>query len=306
MHKNDHAKITSYVLEKLNEMRADKLKAVPEDSRQLIIQGAVNEDEFLHGPGRINNWHFYASEESPYFKPFYAYLLFKIYPSSRHLYTLRADSFSALLEKPDENKKKLFDLSGRLLHHIQDMSTPAHVIPIYHGPTMLPLLFPSTQDGFEIYSRTVIEDELKKITIPDAVFEGNIKQKDWISLYDHTASDTIQYLQSDAAKFTALVDGNSASVSLDLFWQKYNEDEARDTDTRKAGFGGYGPFGEKFGSEEILVAQVVSSTIEIRLKYYQHIYSDLLKKMVCDTIRCIQFVEKNLQDKERCGSYDCN
>jgi len=31
------------------------------------------------------------------------------------------------------NDKTLL-VSGRLTHHIQDMSTPSHVVPVYHGP----------------------------------------------------------------------------------------------------------------------------------------------------------------------------
>lgn len=69
--------------------------------------------------------------------------------TSENILNKRIKEFEELVEK---NSFKRYNKFGRILHHIQDMSTPSHVLPIYHGPKFPLYLSPKKiEDYFETF-----------------------------------------------------------------------------------------------------------------------------------------------------------
>ena len=300
MNKNDHEKITKFATKNFKHLFTSEFKKLleVEEKRSYIAEGSKKEDEGVFV--RSKNWHFYRAENSHYLKPFPLLLgLGTIHPSSRNRFI---EHTTTLANKRDtSNIESIFLLAGRIIHHIQDMSTPAHVIPIYHGPTIYPVHFPSKKDGFENFSENHIDNYLQtsKISITHNDQDRIIKESNnnMISLYDLVANRTLEYLESDNACFKAKVNGIEKTVTPDLFWLKFDPIEPHND--KRDGWGRYGPFGEVIDKK--CYFGVPSSTkkyngdnYSISFSNYKHIYTYLLKQMVVDTLTVLLYVEKNI------------
>lgn len=93
----------------------------PEEAK-MIIKGNVSEDDnFLKGLSRPINQHFYN-------------------PRKANKYWKRIQSITVRFERIAKrcfkriDSKKYFKYVGEIIHHIQDMTNPSHVVPVYHGP----------------------------------------------------------------------------------------------------------------------------------------------------------------------------
>ena len=112
-----HKKITKLALE----FCKDKLSSKILEHSSNIIQGSDDEDT-SNKISRALNWHFYRTENSKI--PKRVKLLFKT--TSEDILNKRINSMNGC----DENSDKYYNYLGRIIHHIQDMSTPSHVMPI--------------------------------------------------------------------------------------------------------------------------------------------------------------------------------
>ena len=93
-----------------------------------IIDGTKAEDR-LWGPSRVKNWHFYRRAGSPILEQT---RWLRMRPTSEYIFAERVKEMqSCAIDDP-----KRYEYLGRILHHIQDMSTPSHVRPVYHGPVL--------------------------------------------------------------------------------------------------------------------------------------------------------------------------
>lgn len=87
------------------------------------IPGAVT---LFHLVTRVTNWHFYNPQKTAFSKQK------NVEKSHKRLWAMALDG----LEKVDNKHDKLLFL-GAILHLLEDVSVPAHVMPVYHGPTTL-------------------------------------------------------------------------------------------------------------------------------------------------------------------------
>jgi hypothetical protein len=92
------------------------------------IPGAVR---LFHLLTRITNWHFYHPQE-PSPQEQHLSKQKNVEMSHKRLWKLAVEGFDTAV-KP--HNKWLF--LGALLHLTEDLSVPAHVVPVYHGPTTL-------------------------------------------------------------------------------------------------------------------------------------------------------------------------
>jgi len=289
MKPGDHRKITDYTISNFSNEFSGTFKDLITEEKDHILNGSEYEDMFFHGMGlkRLFNWHFYSSEESEYLNYFKLFGLVKISPSSRDIMKFHSANFKDHVAKKTE-KKKLLVLLGRILHHIQDMSTPSHVIPVYHSVSFMPKTFEPTPDMFEEFSHKNIDSFLLKL--------GDVKIHSYCNdyncfteIYHEAAESTLEYLESDESFLTAEVDGDKKQVSTELFWKKYVSTGSENKSVA-AGFGEYGPFAHQFG-EETIKGEYCCRQYVIKFNDYIEIYEYCLKKMVLDSIKCLKFAE---------------
>ncbi len=100
---------------------------LPAQLGEALAEGTVAEDSsLLTLRQRITNWHFYNRNQA--LKPFWF--------ANRSLdviFTRRVEALEALLAKPAADPVEVYEQAGRVLHYIQDMSVPGHVLPAYHA-----------------------------------------------------------------------------------------------------------------------------------------------------------------------------
>ncbi|WP_093423869.1 MULTISPECIES: hypothetical protein [unclassified Pseudomonas] len=110
------------------------------EAAEALIAGTQAEDASLATVGqRISNWHFYNRNAS--LKPMWF--------ASRNLDHIFATRVRQLNERvaqgPAASTAQVYQQAGRVLHYIQDMSVPAHVVPVFH----VKLLVWNLEDGFD-------------------------------------------------------------------------------------------------------------------------------------------------------------
>ena len=105
-----------------------------------LAEGTRAEDE-TEMCRRITNWHF-PHREGMWRKMWF--LLFFVKLDQEPIFSRRVeDLHRSLPSGGDAARKEFFMHAGRVLHYIQDMRVPAHVIPVYHGGVV--------KEGFDAY-----------------------------------------------------------------------------------------------------------------------------------------------------------
>ncbi len=291
MHKNDHKKITDFTINNFKSIFSKKFQQVLTKKNNkkdyFISYAAVIEDEGFFK--RIKNWHFYKSENSKYLNPFCS-LLGKEYPSSRKIMMEYIDK----LATSKDNINDTLILAGRIIHHIQDMSTPAHVVPIYHGLSSHPIDFPRKKDGFEKFSKDNIDYYLSNLS--KEIINTNIQNHSinsditLIELYDNVANKTLDYLNSDSVNFNITIDSQLEKVSSTLFWIPFDIKDIKNKKTD--GWGKYGILNDKFGKTTTVT--IDKKEYKICFKDYEHIYIHFITQMVTDTLAVLMYLDKKI------------
>ena len=175
----------------------------------------------------------------------------------------RKDSLARILDlsadiKNDHNSILLYMHLGHALHHLQDMSVPAHVVPITHG----------LNDTFETYNLKNKDTELG-LSCQDL---ENLAQQ-VTSLPDllvAAARKTLTEIDHLSVPVTRLDSKGNINFSVPgkTFWQRADGND----------FGHYGSLGEHFGETEIRFARNVK--IKVSEKFYETFKNHALKKAV--------------------------
>jgi len=212
-----HKTLTAIAIKRCGE----KLSEAMHDFANEILRGVVDEDAIT--PKRMLNWHFYRSNEEIETK---CYMIFN--PTSEDIFHKRIKK----MNKYGKDDKRRYNNLGRILHHIQDMSTPSHVIPIYHGPTL------SLKDKLNIkdYFEEFMVKQTNTDTLGEKVILGN-SQKDFNALYKDAAEATLEYIKTATFELKDVEsDGRKKILRLNEFWQNYEQNE----NPKLKGFGSYG------------------------------------------------------------------
>ncbi len=185
----------------------------------------------------------------------------------------RKDSLARITDlatdiKNDQNSILLYMHVGHALHHLQDMSVPAHVTPITHG----------FNDTFETY-------EVKKQNLESGLscqeLEKLARQVPALSeLLVAAARNTLNEIEKLTVPITRV--DNSGTVNFSVpgktFWQSVDGNE----------FGRYGSLGEHFG--EIEVSFTGNIKIKVPEKFYEDFKNHALQKAVINSwIALFQF-----------------
>ncbi|WP_373000197.1 hypothetical protein [Sulfurimonas sp.] len=211
-----HRMITDIAISRCGDVLSEKMKSFKTE----IIQGTDDEDS-TQFYSRITNWHFYRAND--------------LIPKTVNRYygECKTTSEDILQKRIDDMKsfstddKEYYNNLGRVIHHIQDMSTPSHVVPVYHA------LF--IKDHFEKYMvKHINESDLR-----DAVLLDN-EVIDFKSIYNKSAIETLNYV--DNTSFNAEdIYSITVDLPLSMFWESYNPNK-----NSIKGFGSYGTLHKAF------------------------------------------------------------
>jgi len=198
----DHSRITHQAIKEFNYCFEEKINLYHELTME---QGNRSEDLDL-----VNKWIWY----SHYYHPE------KDLPSHRYESDVRVSFLEDEVRDMLQTKIGEYwvsDRFGHLIHHLQDVTSPPHVVPVSHA----------LNDGFESYS--ISDQEFYQATTPyfnQCSFFKNLKLLTPLELLDVTARETLN-----------IVHGSVLTVTWEAFWKESYDDS----------FGSYGFLGNNFG-----------------------------------------------------------
>jgi len=285
MKPGDHQKITRKAAEIFLRHDQSDFSTLLQRYIDDLIEGSRDADtKPLHI--RSTNWHFYRANDL--LQPIHIRILglmpLTIYPTSDHILKLRIGELQKECRKGPSDD--LFNLVGRILHHTQDMSTPAHVVPVYHGLDVLDLVEDAinVRDSFEDHSETISEQTLADMDISHARFNAIVANPcDLFSNYDTAARRSLALLYEGATStFSARLNGEDTTLPWSLFWQPWTA--GLHDDASLHGFGQYGILGKHFGQTDI---HVNGDHFHIPADVYDTFYRQQIGKMLEDSIRAL-------------------
>lgn len=183
------------------------------------IARGTNMEDYMPLTSRLFKWHFYRSNS--FIKK---HIGLGVNPTSE----TRLKTLIARIKWPwgDENKAEML---GNIIHHIQDMSTPTHVVPIYHGPDLKsPKL--KILDPYEEY----MMDKIKEMDFLSTI-DQSITPRDWFDIYDSTAKLSLEYLANEKVPMK----NEYLTMKFSQIWTPYPL-------TKKGKYKGFGDFGKHF------------------------------------------------------------
>ena len=287
-----HADITHLALDLLcqGQATADILTLCQDEVlRDWVVRGVKAEDDWWV-PKRLLNWHFYPAN-SVIAKETRRVMGWKLRPTSQWIIRQRQNE---LFKKIDQREpaKKIYVAFGRVLHHIQDMSTPSHVVPVYHAA--------SPADPFEAYLVTNwkrIASALQRLDFTP--IQGDDDNEDFISAYDRAAERVLQSLSPESDVFPVrLCTGSDVTVNASAFWKSYEQTpKSSKIPFTLNGFGSFGPIGK--GYDKVKKYRVGDVLVPIDSRLYLDIAVFYLKFAIEDTMRAItKFTAYHRQQKK--------
>jgi spore cortex formation protein SpoVR/YcgB (stage V sporulation) len=280
-----------------------------EEIRTFLGISSASEDDvsFSSKLQRPFNWHFYNNKNS--------IAKNDLIPGQR----TSEKRFASLLEKlkkyiekcthtPDRhNVEDLVEATGRIMHHIQDMSTPSHVVPVYHGPGLsdhyesyiesyagkiTPILVQSHHNRQED-DRMILDITREEIADAINLIFNDSADNPMTKLYETSARKTLKFLRDES--ISLYCNGKKESYALTSFWQEKNGTNERDGESfwikiLSDGFGSFGMLGNNFGKMTFTVNEKFFEGIPDE---YLRIYKKLLKKTLIDSTIVLEYVARN-------------
>lgn len=206
---------------------------------------------------RLWNWHFYDPGSR----------LARAWWGARRSNTSRFDDLAGTLAHGAfDGSPDSYALAGRLAHHIQDMSSPPHTVPIYH----------TTKDPFDKYAT----DTIVRVNLSAAQIEAvKIERRAF-------RFESLRELLTDAAQRTigrveSPVDFNGQEIANNWtgFWRKYELTGAECGEAPSRGFGCYGT--QTFGVDSGPFTPGV----------YGMFYEQQIASAIEDTLRLLMLLE---------------
>lgn len=288
MKAEDHVSITEKAIELFQNISSSKTSQFFFENMEAIKKGS--EDADAPSYERAANWHFYndncgdkilTEDDFGFFKNI------SLHRTSEYIIQKRDFELSKSIQESDN--KKICEYIGRILHHIQDMTTPSHVTPVYHGLIV--------KDSFETYlHENMLQEESplrKNIAVQPKEYEA-LQINNCFAIYREAAEETLRYLYSGTNTFTATVNGKAQQLGWNYFWQR-NADEHPDSyepDGDFDGFGKFGPLGKNFGDVKEFDRKGV--TYKIETQEYEKLCKYLVHKMTLDSLRVLKSLEKRM------------
>lgn len=234
---------------------------------------------------RANNWHFFRSNTQ--IDP--PAILSKT--SERRLADL-CDHF----EKSVDSGFKLencYEWVGRVLHHIQDMSCPAHVMPIYHVKIFSDNKADSLEKYFDDYIGSLgMADDTPGISSLCSGPQAPAPE----TIYLAAADRTLKVVDNRTIK--GYCNGSEVELPLKKFWLPYGDSGKKCTNPNFSiehqGFTTYGEFENTFGQPTFAVGNDI---YVVDADHYRDFYRWIYAAAVRDSIQALHYFEQILVDK---------
>ncbi|WP_277757875.1 hypothetical protein [Pseudomonas sp. A34-9] len=194
---------------------------LPEQLAEALAKGTEAEDSSpLTILQRITNWHFYNRNKK--LEPFWF-----AHRSLDVIFSKRIEQLNELLVKPVADPVEVYEQAGRVLHYIQDMSVPGHVVPAYHAK--LPGNHADPFDEFESIEALPVFglSDAQCQALRDEAGKADATPQRFL---DAAATATLQAIEQIDSAGQPVVDGA---------WKAYWLYPARDTDEARIGWGQY-------------------------------------------------------------------
>ena len=278
----DHIKLTKKAIELYLSHADSKHSRLFGDYQRVLWWGSVKEDIYPFHV-RLTHWHFFP--ENAALQPRKTKVLgreFTRYPTSNRICERRVKQLEREIARG--KSKGVFELIGRILHHVQDMSTPAHVAPVYHGPL--------APDSYESYSKKHIKDRLGSVDVSSHRFEAlRSELRGSVDLYDKCARATLDYLYHSGREFPCSVDGGAIQAGWDMFWARSSDKDGDRAVMGHKGFGRYGALGKHFGKTRV---EADGKAYQVAPDVFQTLHQDLVQKAVEDSLQVLMFAEARM------------
>lgn len=289
----DHTRITEEAIRRYVRYSRGPVAPMLLQHSRLVQKGAEDADiSPLYT--RVTNWHFYNRnlDHDVLQQPIWSFMEpLTVHLSSDRILKKRYDQL-----KEESSKRSLRDccnLTGRILHHIQDMSSPSHVVPVFHGPLV--------PDSFETYLYTTYlakNDRLSKM-LPDEHIDCNHlippPETTVLQLYQQAAESTLNLLKPENSHCRAVVNDQPRELPWTYFWaDKYTPQEGTyPSECKFSGFGKFGPLGKNFGTTVEIRAG--GKRYRIEPEVYDELCSQLVEGMLVNSIRTLFLLEPELE-----------
>lgn len=246
MYPHQHRLITAEALRRLRGEGGAKV-ALTEQQQLAILDGSAGED----APSwqRLSNWHFFRSNDE---------MPTSCWPRLDSRY--RVDELSQSLDQCPQSE--CYDRIGRLLHHIQDMSTPSHVTPVYHGGI--------PADPYESWLKQQFQEwPLEDVQLTPGLIASS--RQEIGHFYKACAEATLKFLADERHGLAATHNGSPIRLPLSEFWPHYRPE----TRGWLPGFARFGRFGRHFGRAHL---QSADEEYQISPASYRDLANILLEK----------------------------
>jgi hypothetical protein len=229
------------------------------ESLTAFTDGSGIEDDISFSFQRLVNWHFYDPGSR----------LGDTWWGAHKSNKKRFEYLAKKLTKSTENDlPDIYELAGRLAHHIQDMSSPPHTVPIYH----------TTKDPFDKYAT----EEIVCINLTSNQLELVKKEKKsfnfetMLELRTNAATRTIDRVEKPVSFNGRLIANNWTG-----FWRKFELIGAECGQEPHKNFGCYGK--NTYGTE---VEHFTSAV-------YDRFYKDQIASAIEDTLQLLIMLDKS-------------
>ncbi len=248
--KKNHTLITALAVEAYNRCgekmnpRPGWFKTIDPLQKKRLLFGSIADDEDLSG--KLKRWHFYDREGTlgRHSSIGFPGLNLLIKETSLHA---RFDQLEITADKQTDfvgakRAWRIFDTLGKIVHYIQDVTVPAHVIPIFHPGKTLPLADQFDNYPFQITFYSVQEGSPPKAT--DDFFK-DFEDRVGCSVLLKSSDHSFNAILDDAAGRTyRMLDHKIQGTErtwAGTFWE---------TTVNERGFGNYGLAGNHFGKKK--------------------------------------------------------
>lgn len=285
MKAQDHRRLTRKALELFHVYTGSELSAHLLQHSEQVEQGAEDAD-YHPFTTRITNWHFYPQNNHLQPKVLYVgdLLPLPVTPTSEKILAHRVEELRREFAK--DHPARVEELVGRILHHIQDMSTPAHVVPVYHGPRL--------KDSYEVYSQAHTEAVLEALVFGVGQYNALKAEQldDILAIYHGAAQATLLMLYDDPEeRFYIQLNAEEALGGWRRFWLRYAELDGSCAEPPLEdypGFGCYGPLGRHFGERSV---QVQGDVYEVEPEHYRRLHRRLVNKQIVDSVHTLVAID---------------
>jgi len=275
----NHENLTKLAVEQYNRCQSTKDKKVTEADEGFIVAGNLGED---NQPvlDRAKLWHFYKHErelDEAGSKGMPQFLRDKVEATSFNAYfdQMVDGELNGLLQKEPQNSGFIYKKLGQTIHYIQDVSVPAHVIPIFH-----PVFSSSHLPKGDTFDKFDVDISTKDLGCDALAADSN--------------SVSLQQIMKENVAATERSLANNQATDWSCFW-----DGAIDPTT---GFGHYGESGNTFGPKSWFFYWEKDRTYTCKGKIFKiekRIFTEFAKKRqiaaIEATMRAIATVQLQLR-----------